>query len=76
MTSTLLGGCGDDDYNNDVRWEEQDMPYLSHDWQRAEGGEGDIDDGVDDEHVDDSGDCGATVTTMMTSRRKDRIPPR
>ncbi len=27
------------------------MPYLSRDRQRAEGGEGDVDDGVDDEHV-------------------------
>jgi len=35
-----------------VRWEEQDMPYLSRDWRRAEGGEGDVDNGVDDEHVD------------------------
>jgi len=48
-----LGGRGDDDYDDDVRWEEQDMPYLSHDRRRAEaeGGEGDVDDGVD-EHVD------------------------
>ena len=52
MTSTPLGGCGDDDYDDDVRWEEQDMPYLSRDRRRAEGGEGDVDDGVDDEHVD------------------------
>ena len=50
--STPLGGRGDDDYNNDVRWEEQDMPYLSRDRRRAEWGEGDVDDGVDDEHVD------------------------
>ena len=28
------------------------MPYLSRDWQWAEGGEGNIDDGVDDDHVD------------------------
>jgi hypothetical protein len=47
-----LGGRGDNDYENDVRWEEQDMPYLSRDRQRAEGGEGDVDDGIDDEHID------------------------
>ena len=48
-----LGGRGDDD-GNDVRWEEQDMPYLSRyrRWAEAEGGQGDVDDGVDDEHVD------------------------
>ena len=46
-----LRGRGDDDYNDDVRWEEQDMPYLSRDRRRAEGGEGDVDDGID-EHVD------------------------
>ena len=51
MTSTPLGGRGDDDYNNDVRWEEQDMPYLSRDRRRAEGGEGDVDIGIDDEHA-------------------------
>ena len=28
------------------------MPYLSRDRRRTEGGEGDVDDGVDDEHVD------------------------
>ena len=28
------------------------MPYLSRDRRRAEGGEGDVDDGIDDEHVD------------------------
>ena len=28
------------------------MPYLSRDWRRAEGGEGDVDNGVDDEHID------------------------
>ena len=28
------------------------MPYLSCNWRRAEGGEGNVDDGVDDEHVD------------------------
>ena len=28
------------------------MPYLSRDRRRAEGGEGDVDDGVDDEHID------------------------
>jgi len=28
------------------------MSYLSRDWQRAEGGEGDVEDGADDEHVD------------------------
>ena len=48
----LLGGRGDDDYDNDVRWEEQDMLYLSRDRRRAEGGEGDVDNGVDDEYVD------------------------
>ena len=47
-----LGGHGEDDDDDDVRWEEQEMPYLSHDRRRAEGGEGDINDGVDDEHVD------------------------
>ena len=48
-----LGGCGDDDYDydDDVRWKEQDMPYLSRDRRRAEGGEGNVDDGVDGEHV-------------------------
>ena len=50
--STPLGGRGDDNYDDDVRWEEQDMPYLSHDRRWAEGGEGDVNDGVDDEHVD------------------------
>ena len=43
---------GNDDYNDDVRWEEQDMPYLSCDWQRAEGGEGNVNDSIDDDHVD------------------------
>jgi len=52
VTSTPLGGRGDDDYDDNVRWEEQDMSYLSRDRRRAEGGEGDVDDGVDDEHVD------------------------
>ena len=28
------------------------MPYLSRDRRWAEGGEGDVDDGIDDEHVD------------------------
>ena len=28
------------------------MPYLSSDRRQAEGGEGNVDDGVDDEHVD------------------------
>jgi len=51
VTSTPLGGRGDDNYDDDVRWEEQDMPYLSHDRRRAEGGEGDVDDGVDHEHI-------------------------
>jgi len=46
--STPLGGRGDEDYNDDMRWEEQ----VSRDRRRAEGGEGDVDDGVDDEHVD------------------------
>ena len=50
--SMPLGGRGDDDYDKDVWWEEQDMPYLSRDRRRAEGGEGNLDDGVDDEHVD------------------------
>jgi len=50
--STPLGGHGDNDYDNDVRWEEQGMPYLYRDRQRAEGGEGDVDNGVDDEHLD------------------------
>ena len=27
------------------------MPYLSRDRQRAEGGEGNVDDGIDNEHV-------------------------
>ena len=47
-----LQGRGDDDYADDARWEEQDMPYLSRVCQRAEGGEGNVDDGVDDDHVD------------------------
>ena len=55
-TSTPLQGRGDNnddnDDDNDVRWEEQDMPYLSCDWWRAEGGDGDVDTGVDDKHVD------------------------
>jgi len=53
VTATPLGGRGDDD-DDDVRWEEQDMPYLSRyrRWAEAEGGQGDVDDGVDDEHVD------------------------
>ena len=51
VTATPLGGRGDD-YDNDVRWEEQDMPYLSGDRRRAERGEGNVDEGVDDEHVD------------------------
>ena len=52
------GGGGDNDADDDnVRWEEQDTPYvdtdaLSCDRRRAEGGEGDVDDGGDDEHVD------------------------
>ena len=46
-----LGGCGDNNYDDDMRWEEQDMPYPSHDRRWAEGGEGDVDDGVDDEHI-------------------------
>ena len=50
--STPLGGRADDDYDDDVRWEEQDMPYLSRDRRRAEGGEGDVDDDIDDDHVD------------------------
>ena len=40
-----------DDVNNNPRWEEQDMPYLSCNQRQAEGGEGDVDDGGDDEHV-------------------------
>ena len=53
VTAMPLGGRGDDD-GNDARWEEQDMPYLSRyrRWAEAEGGQGDVDDGVDDEHVD------------------------
>jgi hypothetical protein len=39
--------------DDNVRWGGQDMPYYpSRDRRRAEGGEGGIDDGVDDEHVD------------------------
>ena len=49
MTLTLSRGRGDDD---DARWEEQDMPYLSRDRRRAGGGECHVDDGGDDEHVD------------------------
>ena len=89
VMSTPLGGRGDDDYDDDTRWEEQDIPYLSQFWRRAEGGEGDVDDGVDDKHVNgrvgvrvwripgmgDGGDCSATATTMTTSRRADHIPP-
>ena len=39
----------DDDNDND---ENKDDNNLSCDRQRAEGGEGDVNDGVDDEHVD------------------------
>ena len=46
-----MGGRGDDNYDDNVRWEEQDMPYLSRDRRRAEGGEGEVDGSVDDEHV-------------------------
>jgi hypothetical protein len=42
VTSVPSREFGDDD-SNDTRWEEQDMPYLSRDQQRAEGGEGDED---------------------------------
>ena len=80
VTATPLGGRGDD-YDNDVRWEEQDMPYLSGDRRRAERGEGNVDEGVDDEHVDGrvrgprladtrNGHRGATVTKMTTLRRE------
>ena len=51
VTPTLLGGHGDDDYDDDVRWEEQDMPYLPRDRRRAEGGEGEVNKGVDDKLV-------------------------
>jgi len=37
--------------DDDVRWEEQGMPYLSRDQRRAEAGEGDVNDGIDDEQV-------------------------
>jgi hypothetical protein len=47
-----LRGRGDKDYDDDARWEEQDMPCLSRNWRRAKGGEGDIDDGIDNDHVD------------------------
>jgi len=38
----------DDDYNDGNK----DDDDLSRDRRRAEGGEGDVDDGVDDEHID------------------------
>ena len=49
------GRSGDKD--NDARGDEQDMPYanadmLSHNWRRAEGGEGDVDDGSNNKHID------------------------
>ena len=47
-----LRGRGDKDYDDDARWEEQDMPCLSRNWRRAKGGEGDIDNGIDNDHVD------------------------
>ena len=47
-----LRGHGDNTHDDDTRWEEQDMPYLSRDWRRAEGGEGNVEDGIDDNHVD------------------------
>jgi hypothetical protein len=48
----VSGGDNDD---NDVRWEEQDMPYadtdaLSYDWRQAEGEEGNVDNGDDDKY--------------------------
>jgi hypothetical protein len=85
-----LGGRGDDDYDNNVRWEEQDMPSdLCRDRRRAEGGEGGVNDGVDDEHVNrhvwgprlvDFGNgrwwrLRRDGDNDMTSRRADRIPP-
>ena len=39
----------EDDDDND---ENKDNDDLSRDQRRAEGGEGDVDDGIDDEHVD------------------------
>ncbi len=48
-----MGGRGDEDYDDNVRREEQDVPYLSRNRRRAEGGEGDVDNGVDDEHIDE-----------------------
>ena len=49
------GGGGDNDADDDnVRWEEQDTPYVDTDAlfcdrRRAEGGEGDVDDGGGDD---------------------------
>jgi hypothetical protein len=72
----------DDDGDNDGNKDDDD---LSRDRRRAERGEGDVNDGVDNEHVDGrvrgpclvntNGHRGATETTMMMSRRVDRIPP-
>ena len=50
--SMPLQGRGDDAYDDNARWEEQDMPYLSCDWRRAEGGEGDVNGGIDNDRVD------------------------
>ena len=58
-----LQGRGDNDYNDDVRWEEQDMPYLYRDWRRAEGGEGDVNNGVNDEDVDRRVQCPCLADT-------------
>jgi len=70
----------DDDDDNDKNKDDDD---LSRDRRRAEGGEGNVNDGVDDEHVriwqiprmGDGGDCGVTATMTMTLRRADCTPP-
>ena len=50
------GGGGDD--NDDTSVEDQDMPYanadtLYRDWRWAEGGEDDVDDGGNNEHINE-----------------------
>ena len=76
----------DDDDDNVGNKDDDD---LSSNRRRAEGGEGNVDNSVDDEHVDgrvrgprwaDTVDgrrwrLRATVTMMRMSRRADRIPP-
>ena len=79
------GGRGDDGApdDDDANVGNKDNNNLSSDRQRAEGGEGNVDDGIDDEHVkgrvwripgrmDDSGDCdveegGSHPTTPQTT---------